>query len=94
MMLKLKKLAKENFRAPSGFSATDAAREKPSREERLEADNDNEVSEKGDYECTDFKRFRAVPGHDEFKWDLPENLAKYTHDHFNEFIPFTGKHFS
>ena len=34
-----------------------------------------------------FKRFGAVPKHDEFKWNLPENLAKCTSDHFNKFIP-------
>ena len=72
---------------PSGFSATDAAREKSSRKRRLEADSESEFSEKEDDEYADFKRFRAVPKHDEFKWDLPENLAKYTNDHFNKFIP-------
>ena len=72
---------------PSGFSATDAAREKSSRKRRLEANSESEFSEKEDDEYADFKRFRAVPKHDEFKWDLPENLAKYTNDHFNKFIP-------
>ena len=71
---------------PSGFSAIDAAREKFSRKRRLKADSESEFSEKEDDEYADFKRFRAVPKHDEFKWDLPENLAKYTNDHFNKFI--------
>ena len=72
---------------PSGISATDAAREKSSRKRGLEAYSESEFSEKEDDEYADFKRFRAVPKHDEFKWDLPENLAKYTNDHFNKFIP-------
>ena len=72
---------------PSGFSATDVAREESSRKQRLEADGKSEFSEKEDDKYADFKRFRAVPKHDEFKWDLPENLAKYTNDHFNKFIP-------
>ena len=55
----------------------DAAREKPSRKRRLEADSESEVSEKEDDEYADFKRFRAVPKHDEVKWDLKENLAKF-----------------
>ena len=82
---------------PSGFSATDAAREKSSRKRRLEADSESEFSEKEDDEYADFKRFRAVTKHNEFKWDLPEYLAKYTNDHFNKFTPekdLTGKHFS
>ena len=53
---------------PSRFSATDAATEKPSKKQRLEADSESEVSEKED--DADFKRFRAVPKYDEFKWDL------------------------
>ena len=72
---------------PSGFSASDAAREKLSRKRRLDPDSENEVSEKGDDEYVDFKMFCAVPKHDKFKWDLSENLAKYTNDHFNKFIP-------
>ena len=72
---------------PSGFSASDTAREKSSRKKRLEADSESEVSEKEIVEYADFKRFRAVPNHDEFKWDLPENFSKYTNDHFNKFIP-------
>ena len=72
---------------PPGFSATNVAREKPSRKRRLETDREKEFSEKGDDEYADFKRFCAVPKHDKFKWDLPENLAKYTNDHFNKFIP-------
>ena len=60
----------------SGFSATDVARQKPSGKPRLEADSENEVSEKEDDEYSDFKRFRVVPKHDEFKWDLPENLTQ------------------
>ena len=31
--------------------------------------------------------FLAVPKHDKFKWDLPENLAEYTNDHFNKVFP-------
>ena len=53
----------------------------------LDADSKREVSEKEDDEYVDFKRFYAVPKHEEFKWDLPETLAKYTNDHFNKFIP-------
>ena len=71
---------------PAGFSASDAAREKSSRKRRLNADNETEVSEKEDDEYADFKKFRAVAKHDEFKFDLPENLAQYTNDHFNKFI--------
>ena len=54
---------------------------------RLEANSESEFSEKEDDKYADFKRFRAVPKHDEFKWDPPENLTKYTNDHFNKFIP-------
>ena len=72
---------------PSGFSATDAARENPPRRQRLEAENESEVSEKGDDEYADFKRFHEVPKRDEFKWDTPKNLAKYTNDCFSKFIP-------
>ena len=64
-------------------SAIDAAREKPSRKRSLETDS--EVSEKVDDEYAYFKRFLAVPKHKEFKWDIPENLVKYTNDHFNKF---------
>ena len=71
---------------PPGFSATDAAREKPSRKQRLETDSDSEILEKEYKEYADFKSFRAVPKHDEFKWDLPENLTKYKNDYFNKFI--------
>ena len=60
----------------SGFSATDAAREKSSRKRRLEADSESEFSKKEDDEYADFKKFRAVLKHDQFKWNLPENLAK------------------
>ena len=72
---------------PSGFSATDAAKEKPSRKRRLEADSKCEVSKKEDDVFAGFKRFRAVPRQDEFKWNLPENSAKYTNDNVNKFIP-------
>ena len=71
----------------SEFFATDAAREKSSRKRRFEADSESEVSEKRDGEYVDFKRFRTVPQHDEFKWDLPENLSKNTNDNFCKFIP-------
>ena len=70
-----------------GFSATNAANKRPSRKRRLEADSEREVYEKGDDEHADFKRFRAVLKHGEFKWDLPGNLAKYTNDHSNKFVP-------
>ena len=52
---------------PSRFSAIDATREKHSKKQRFKADGDLEVSEKGDDEYADFKRFRAVPKHDDFK---------------------------
>ena len=52
---------------PSGISATNTAREKPSRKRKLEADSENEVSEKEDDEYVDFKRFFEVPEHDGFK---------------------------
>ena len=42
---------------------------------------------KEDDEYVNFKGFRAVSKHNQFKWDLPENVAKYTNDHFNKFIP-------
>ena len=42
---------------------------------------------KRDNEYADFKKFHAVPKHDEFKWDIPENLTKYTNDDFHKFIP-------
>ena len=45
------------------------------------------MSEKRDDEYADFKRFRAVPKHNEFKWDFQENFAKYPNDRFNNFIP-------
>lgn len=70
----------------SGFSPTDAVREKLSRKQRLEADSEK-VSVKRDNEYADFKKFHAVPKHDEFKWDIPENLTKYTNDDFHKFIP-------
>ena len=54
---------------------------------RSTRDSESEVSEKEHDEYADFKRFGAVPKHDEFKWNLPENLAKCTSDHFNKFIP-------
>ena len=54
---------------------------------RSTRDCESEVSEKEHDEYSDFKRFGAVPKHDEFKWNLPENLAKCTSDHFNKFIP-------
>ena len=47
------------------------------KKRRLEGDSESEVSEKEDDEYADFKRFRAVPKHVKFKWNLPENLAKY-----------------
>ena len=72
---------------PSGFSGTDAAREKPSKKGRLETDSESEVSETEYNEYADLKRFRTVPKHDEFKWYLPENLAKYKSDLFSRFIP-------
>ena len=72
---------------PSVFSAIDAAREKSSRKRRFEADSESEFSEKEDDEHADFKRFRAVPKNDEFKWDLPESLAKYANDHLSKFVP-------
>ena len=50
---------------------TDSIREKPSRERRLEAVSESEVLEKADDEYADFKRFCAVPKHNEFKWNLP-----------------------
>ena len=43
--------------------------------------------EKGDGEYKHVKRFRVVPKHDKFKWNLPEHLAKYTNKHRNKFIP-------
>ena len=52
---------------PSGFYATDAASVKPSSKWRLEIDNESEVSETEYNEYADFKRFCAVPKHDEFK---------------------------
>ena len=52
---------------PSGISVTNTAREKPSRKRKLEADSENEVSEKEDDEYVDFKRFFEVPKHDGFK---------------------------
>ena len=45
---------------PSGFSATDAIREKSSRKRRLEADSESKFSEKEDDEYADFKRFCFV----------------------------------
>ena len=48
------------------FSATEVARVKTSRKRRLEADGESEVSEKEDDKYADFKRFGAVPKHDEF----------------------------
>ena len=39
--------------------------------------SEREISKKGDDDYVDFKKFCAVPKLDEFKWDLPENLAKY-----------------
>ena len=71
----------------SGFSPNDAVREKSSRKERLEADSESEVSGKRDNEYADFKKFHAVPKHDEFKWDISENLTMYTNDDFHKFIP-------
>ena len=71
---------------PFGFSATDAVTQKSSRKRWLEADSESESSEKENDEYADFKMFCAVLKHDEFKWDLPENLVKYTSDHFNKFI--------
>ena len=86
-LLKLKIRPKEKLQSPQlDFSASDAAREKSSRKRRLNADNETVVSEKEDDEYADFKKFRAVAKHDEFKFDLPENLAQYTNDHFNKFI--------
>ena len=77
MTLKLKNTSKgKTSEHSSGFSATNSARKKPSRKRRLEADSESEVSEKGDDEKADVKRFRAVPKYGEFKWDLTENLAK------------------
>ena len=77
---------------PSGLSTTDAAREKPSRKRRLEANNEGEVSHKEGDEYANFKRFCTVPKHDELKWHLPENLSKYTNYHFNKFIPEKDLH--
>ena len=48
------------------FSATEVARVKTSRKRRFEADGESEVSEKEDDKYADFKRFGAVPKHDEF----------------------------
>ena len=67
----------------TGFSPTDAVREKSSRKQRFEADSESEQS----WWNADFKKFCAVPKHDEFKWDIPENLTKYTNDDFHKFIP-------
>ena len=50
-------------------------------------DSESEISVKKDDEYVDFKMFRAVPKHDEFKWDFLENLGKYANDHVNKFIP-------
>ena len=71
----------------SGFSVTDSAREKCSRKWRLEVDSKSEVSDKEYDEYGDFKRFRAAPKYDDFKWDLSENLAEKTNDHFNKSTP-------
>ena len=54
--------------------------------------SEREVSKKGDDDYVDFKKFCAVPKLDEFKWDLPENLARYANDHFNKFIPENDSH--
>ena len=54
---------------------------------RSTRDSESEVSEKEHDEYADYKRFGAFPKHDEFKWNLPENFAKCTSDHFNIFIP-------
>ena len=39
-------------------------------------DSESEISVKKDGEYVDFKMFRPVPKHDEFKWDFLENLGK------------------
>ena len=49
--------------------------------------SEGEVSEKGDDEYADFKRFCAVPKNDGFMWVHPENIGTYTNDHFNKFLP-------
>ena len=68
VILKLKiLLKKKTSEHPSGISVTNTAREKPSRKRQLEADSENEVSEKEDDEYVDFKRFFEVPKHDGFK---------------------------
>ena len=51
---------------PSGFSATNAARQKPSRKQRLETASESEVSEKGHNKYAGFKRFCVVPKNDQF----------------------------
>ena len=76
-----------HLKHPPGFSATDAAREKPSKKRSLEADTESEVSEKGTDKYADFKRFRSAPKYDKFNWNLPEHLAKDKKDHFNKIIP-------
>ena len=38
-------------------------------------------------EYTDNKSFHAVPKHDKLKWNLPENLDKYTNKHCNKLFP-------
>ena len=49
---------------PSGFSATNAARKKPSRKQRLETASESEVSENGHDKNAGFKRFCIVPKND------------------------------
>ena len=69
------------------FSANDAATEKPSTKRSLETDSESEVSEMELQWIYRLWKVSCSPKHDEFKWDIPENLAKYTNDHFNKFIP-------
>ena len=61
----------------SGFSATDVDRERLSRRRKHKGDTESEVSEKEDVKCESFERFRAVPKHDEFKWDEVGSPRKF-----------------
>ena len=71
MILKLKILAKETLQS--------------THIDFLPRCSQRETLKKEDDEHADFKRFRAVPRHDEFKWNLPQNLANYANDYFNKF---------
>ena len=89
MILKLKILPKRKLQSTHlDFLPLLLPERNPQENEGLRlTDSESEFSVEEEDEYADFKRFRAVPKHDEFKWDLPENLAKYTNDHFNKFIP-------